>query len=103
MPAGTTVTITAQASDPEGDALTYSWTKDGGTLSDSNTNSVDWTAPDTEGTYVITVKVDDGFNSQVSQSITLSVGSPEINVTQGGINYLHNDSTYAFPSQAIDS
>lgn len=103
VPAGTTVTITAQASDPEGDALTYSWTKDGGTLSDSNTNSVDWTAPDTEGTYVITVKVDDGFNSQVSQSITLSVGSPEINVTQGGTNYLHNDSTYAFPSQAIDS
>ena len=55
-------TITCVASDPDGDTLTYSWSYSGpSTGSIVGTGStVNWTVPDTEGTYAVSVTVADG-------------------------------------------
>lgn len=50
--------ITATASDPEGDAITYSWKASGGRIVGEGASAT-WTAPDAGGTYVITVAVAD--------------------------------------------
>ncbi|MCG2760174.1 MAG: hypothetical protein L6407_03035, partial [Candidatus Delongbacteria bacterium] len=51
---GGTVNLSCSASDADGDALTYTWTKTGGTLSTTTGISPVWTAPTTVGTYTVT-------------------------------------------------
>ena len=51
--------ITCSASDPDGDSLTYTWTKTGGTITGTG-SAITWTAPATAGTYTITCMVSDG-------------------------------------------
>ena len=69
---GGTVNLSCSASDADGDALTYTWTKTGGTLSSTTGTSTVWTAPTTVGTYTVTVTVSDG-ESSVNQSKTINV------------------------------
>jgi hypothetical protein len=59
---GETSTITCNASDPDGDNLTYTWTMTGGSISGSG-STVTWTAPSTAGTYTVTCNVSDGKGS----------------------------------------
>jgi hypothetical protein len=73
-----TTTITCTASDPDGDSLTYSWTKTGGTFEGSTSgSSVTWRAPSTQGNYTITCEISDGEESD-SESVNISVGEPDI-------------------------
>ncbi|HTY13216.1 MAG TPA: hypothetical protein VMD02_03395 [Candidatus Omnitrophota bacterium] len=69
---GGTSVITCVASSKS--TLSYSWRTTGGTLSSSSGNSVSWTAPDTIGSYSITVTVSDGTNS-VSGTVSIVVTS----------------------------
>lgn len=69
---GGTSTITCTASDPDEDTLTYTWTKTGGTITGSG-SSVTYTAPDTEGTYIVSVTVFDGGSISVIRSIYITV------------------------------
>jgi len=68
--------ISVSAHDPEGDPLSYSWSATGGRLS-STTGPEDktWTAPNTPGTYQVTVSVTDNKpgHSPVSRSAELTV------------------------------
>ena len=58
---GSSITLTAVATDEDGDALTYEWTvTGGGTLSQSTTSVVVWTAPATECSATIECRVSDG-------------------------------------------
>jgi hypothetical protein len=50
--------FTCVATDPDGDALTYSWSADNGTIKGQG-DKVSWTSPAGMGTYNITVKVTD--------------------------------------------
>ena len=70
-------TITCIASDEdEGDTLTYTWTKNGGTFEGSTSGStIIWKAPSTEGNYTVTCEVSDGEASDSDQVIIL-VGEP---------------------------
>jgi len=70
------ISITCIATDPDGDTLTYTWAKNGGTISGSG-SAVTWTAPATAGTYTITCTVSDGKGGEDSESANISVS--EIN------------------------
>ncbi len=65
-------TIGCVASDADGDTLTYEWTASGGTISGTG-DSVSWDAPAAEGTYNISVSVNDGHGGTVSDSVGILV------------------------------
>ncbi|MBN1298958.1 MAG: PKD domain-containing protein [Actinobacteria bacterium] len=69
--------ISASASDPDGDSLTYSWSVTGGSFSNSGANPTQWTAPDSSGTFNITVTVNDGNGG--TDSMTRSVNVEAVN------------------------
>ncbi len=65
---GQRVRVTAFATDPEHDALTYTWTAQKGTVPEGPRmeNSVNYVAPDTVGDDYVTVTVSDGHNVESS-------------------------------------
>jgi hypothetical protein len=72
---GTTVQLECDASDPNEDELSYTWSADGGTISGTGTN-VSWTAPEAPGTYTINVEVDDGRDGIATDQLTITVFTP---------------------------
>lgn len=69
--AGTT-TIECVASDPDGDELSYTWSAERGNISGEGP-IVTWVAPNTFGTYTITVTVTDGRGGEASESVSIEV------------------------------
>ena len=68
------VTGTATAADPDNDTLTYKWTATGGTIEGTGAE-VHWnTSGLAEGTYTITVTVDDGHAGTATASADLKIG-----------------------------
>ena len=63
--------ITCFATDQDGDTLTYTWTKTGGTITGSG-STINWTAPAIAGTYTITCTVSDGELS-TTQTLVITV------------------------------
>ena len=58
---GQVVTLTAVATDSDGDELSYTWSVSAGQLSGNGTgNPIDWTAPETSGECSIRCDVSDG-------------------------------------------
>ena len=100
-----TTTITCAASDPDGNSLTYSWTKNGGTF-EGNTSgsSVTWRAPSTEGNYTVECEVSDGEASD-SESVNISVGN--VNhapvITSTPVTSATKDEPYSYDVNATDS
>jgi len=77
------------SSDPEGDALTFSWIQTGGTLvtlSDSTAESPTFTAPSTASTLIFQLIVNDGEFDSLSDSVTVTVTVPTGGVTVGSID-----------------
>lgn len=80
-------TVTATASDPNGDALTYSWSApSGGSISGSGA-TVTYTAPGATGTYPVNVVVDDGKGATGSGSTNVSVTSGGNGTAQGNVSF----------------
>lgn len=81
---GAQSTVTATASDPDGDPLTYAWTvasrPEGSTaaLSATNTPSVSLT-PDVAGAYVLRVTVSDGRGGEDSDEVTITATAAGMN------------------------
>ena len=68
-----TTTIICTASDEDGDTLTYTWTKTGGTFEGSTTGpTITWRAPSTPYTYTVECEVSDGDESD-SKSVNIEV------------------------------
>jgi len=72
----TTIEISCQASDKDGDQLKYEWSAETGDLKGSG-STVTWTAPDNNGAYTISVKVSDGKGGTASKSILIKVPQKE--------------------------
>jgi len=66
------ITITCYATDQDGDELSYTWTKTGGTITGSG-SAITWTAPDIVGTYAITCTVSDGNGGEDSELLNIVV------------------------------
>lgn len=74
--AGEAVAVHAQASDPDDDALTYSWTANAGST-EGNGPDARWnSAGATPGNYTVTAHVDDGRGGAVSCSVDVRVEPP---------------------------
>jgi hypothetical protein len=69
--------VTCNASDPDGDVLSYNWLANGGNISGTGPEVI-WTAPEEVGMYDITVVVDDGRGREATGLLALiaSKGSP---------------------------
>ncbi len=75
--------IKCNASDPDGDELSYSWSGFAGSFTGSG-NEVKWIAPGSEGDYKLYCKVDDGKGGIAEDSITVEVRD-SLNNQQGNL------------------
>lgn len=69
---GDSITVTAEASDPDGDALTYEWDTDDDGAYDDASGSETTVTFEASGEYPIRVRVDDG-STTITDSLSLSV------------------------------
>jgi outer membrane protein OmpA-like peptidoglycan-associated protein len=71
-------TITADATDPDGDTLTYKWSCPAGKISNPADRQTPWTAPMQEGPVQCTVTVSDGKGGTASANVTIQVVRPAV-------------------------
>jgi FlaG/FlaF family flagellin (archaellin) len=64
--------ISCNASDRDGDELSYNWSAGGGEINGEGA-TVTWMAPDFEGSYNVTVTVTDGRGGEVTDYINITV------------------------------
>ena len=70
---GTRSQLAADASDPDGDALTYAWTAPAGTVEQPTIIKPMWLAPMVVGPVPVTVSVSDGKGGTASDTVTIQV------------------------------
>jgi outer membrane protein OmpA-like peptidoglycan-associated protein len=75
---GKTSTVTADATDPDGDQLTYRWTAPSGTLTNPTARQTPWTCPAQEGPVQLTVQVSDGKGGTASANVTIQCIRPAV-------------------------
>lgn len=75
----TSCQVTASASDPDGDSLTYEWSGDG-SFANAKSKNTTWTAPGTKGDYTVKVTVKDGRGGTASMSKVITVSNPPANL-----------------------
>ena len=73
---GKTSTVTADATDPDGDALTYRWSAAAGSLTAASDRQSPWTAPMQEGPVIVTVEVRDSRGATATDAVTIQVIRP---------------------------
>ena len=78
LPSGS-LNLTCDASDPDGDELSYEWTATGGDVTGTGAVVI-WTAPEEVGVYQVAVVVTDGNGSSATKTLYPSVatGQPPI-------------------------
>jgi outer membrane protein OmpA-like peptidoglycan-associated protein len=73
---GRQLTASADAQDPDGDALRYRWSAPTGTFANPADRQTPWTAPMQVGAVPLTVTVDDGRGMTASDTVTVQVVAP---------------------------
>jgi hypothetical protein len=64
--------IVCIVSDRDGDTLSYNWSASGGNISGTGA-AVNWTAPDSPGSYNVTVTVTDGHGEEATKQVIIEV------------------------------
>ncbi|MGQ9546364.1 MAG: Ig-like domain-containing protein [Dehalococcoidia bacterium] len=67
-----TAWVTCNASDPDGDELTYNWSASAGTI-DGQGSTVTWKPPNSPGSYNITVTASDSHGGSAMDSLCIRV------------------------------
>jgi hypothetical protein len=88
--------ITCNATDPDGDELSYGWSSSGGGIIGEGA-TVTWTAPLPAGSYNVTVTVTDDRGGEVTDYVTITVraNSPPT------ITSLVTNATWVSPSSSL--
>jgi len=73
---GKSSTVTGEATDPDGDRLSYRWTAPSGSFANPAERQTPWTAPMQEGPVPVTVTVDDGKGETATDTVTIQVVRP---------------------------
>ena len=73
---GTRSQLSADANDPDGDPLTYSWSAPAGTVEQPTIVKPMWLAPMVVGPVPVTVTVNDGKGGTASDTVTIQVIRP---------------------------
>jgi hypothetical protein len=68
--------IVCNATDRDGDELSYNWSASGGNITGTG-ESVNWTAPNSADSCNVTVTVTDGHGGEVTKQITITVRANE--------------------------
>ena len=89
--------IVCIASDRDDDVLGYNWSTSGGSISGTGA-AVNWTAPDSLGSYNVTVTVTDGRGSEVMKQVTIEVRANE----SPAITSLVADVDWTLPSGSLN-
>jgi hypothetical protein len=93
--------VTCDATDTDGDELSYEWVTDGGDITGTGTEVI-WTAPAEVGIYYVTVVAKDGHGREDTRSVSISVvlGTPptieDLVVTARESKYLRTISAGAY-------
>ncbi len=96
VPSGT-CQIVCNATDSDGEELTYAWSAEGGAISGEGA-TVNWTAPGAAGSYNITVIVLDGHGGEATATETVTVrrnSAPTINTVVAS-------SAWTLPSDSLN-
>ena len=88
--------IVCTASDPDGDELSYGWAASGGEIGGEGAE-VTWTAPNSTGSYDVTVTVTDGRGGEVTGDVTIAVRANKPPIITG----LVADADWSTPSGTI--
>ena len=75
---GKASTVSADATDPDGDALSYTWSAPAGTLGRANDRQSPWTAPTQEGPVPVMVRVTDSKGASADDTVTIQVIRPAV-------------------------
>lgn len=75
---GKVATVSADATDPDGDALTYQWSAASGALSNTTARQTPWTAPMQPGSVPLTVVVTDSKGATATDAVTIQVIQPAV-------------------------
>jgi peptidoglycan-associated lipoprotein len=75
---GQTAKCNAQATDPDGDAVTYQWTAPQGKFQPADAANTTWTAPQQPGPVVLTVTATDGRGGKATSTVTVTVAMREV-------------------------
>ena len=75
---GKSSTVTADAQDPDGDQLAYTWSAPTGTFQNPADRQSLWTAPMEPGPVPVTVNVSDGKGGTASDTVTIQVVRPPV-------------------------
>jgi outer membrane protein OmpA-like peptidoglycan-associated protein len=92
---GKSSTVTADATDPDGDTLTYRWTAPSGTLANPSERQTLWTASQQEGSVPVTITVDDGKGGTASDTVNIQVTRPPVK------NYTFEDVHFDFDRYSL--
>jgi outer membrane protein OmpA-like peptidoglycan-associated protein len=75
---GRTATVSADASDPDGDTLSCTWSAPAGKISNPTARQTPWTAPMQEGPVQFTITCTDGKGGTASDTVTIQVIRPAV-------------------------
>ncbi|MBN1298580.1 MAG: PKD domain-containing protein [Actinobacteria bacterium] len=76
---GQTYAFTSDVTDPDNDAITYDWHIDSGYADTPESPGVNWTMPNSDGLFNISLTVSDGWGGFDSQTMEILVGNAASN------------------------